>query len=148
MVFKIALCQPFRIFNQHDFSYFYLHVNLLLHCVSTFHLVVCKMSKTDFQDGGCGGCLGFPINMILAHLVQKSCCYRASFGSNHLRVWEEMLKIDFQDGGCGGHLGFSIGSVLAILCLLGVPMLLIKFQLNWIMVFRGDVQKILNIFPI
>ena len=59
-----------------------------------------------------------------------------------------MLKIDFQDGGCGGHLGFSIGSVLAILCLLGVPMLLIKFQLNWIMVFRGDVQKILNIFPI
>ena len=35
----------------------------------------------------------------------------------------------------------SIGSVLASLCLLGAPMLLIKFQLNWIIVFRGDVQN-------
>ena len=51
-----------------------------------------------------------------------------------------MWKIDFQDGGCDGHLGFSTGSVLAILCLLGAPMLVIKFQLNWITVFRGDVQ--------
>ena len=25
------------------------------------------MSKTDFQDGGCGGYLVFPIDMILAH---------------------------------------------------------------------------------
>ena len=25
------------------------------------------MSKTDFQDGGCGGHLGFPINTILTH---------------------------------------------------------------------------------
>ena len=25
------------------------------------------MSKLDFQDGGCGGRLGFPINIILAH---------------------------------------------------------------------------------
>ena len=52
-----------------------------------------------------------------------------------------MSKIDFQDDGCGSHLGFSIGSVLAILCLLGAPMLLIKFQLNWIIVFRGDDQN-------
>ena len=52
-----------------------------------------------------------------------------------------MSKIDFQDGGCGGHLGFSISSVLAILRLLGAPMLLIKFQLNWIIVFRGNVQN-------
>ena len=56
-----------------------------------------------------------------------------------------MLKIDLQDGGYGGRLGFLIGfligSVLVILCLLGTPMLLIKFQLNWIIVFRGDVQN-------
>ena len=30
--------------------------------------------------------------------------------------------------------------VLAILCLLGAPMLLIKFQFNWIIVFK-DVQS-------
>ena len=52
-----------------------------------------------------------------------------------------MSKIDFQDGGCGGHLEFLIGSVLAILCRLGALMLLIKFQFNWIIVFRGDVQN-------
>ena len=52
-----------------------------------------------------------------------------------------MLKIDFQDGGCGNYLGFSMGSVLAILCLLGAQMLLIKFQLSWIIVLRGDVQN-------
>ena len=34
-----------------------------------------------------------------------------------------------------------IASVLAILCLLGTPILLIKFQFNWIIVFRGDVQN-------
>ena len=42
--------------------------------------------------------------------AQRSCCYRASFGSKRPKVWEETSKIDFQDGGCGGHLGFSIGS--------------------------------------
>ena len=30
-------------------------------------LVVCEMSKTDFQDGGCGGHLGNWINMIIAY---------------------------------------------------------------------------------
>ena len=43
-----------------------------------------------------------------------------------------MSKIDFQDGGCGGYLGFSIRSVLAILCLLDALMLIIKFQISWI----------------
>ena len=75
--------------------------------------MVCKISKTDFQDGGYGGHLGFPINMILAHFIQKlSCCYRASFDSNRPKVWKEMLKIDFQDGCCGGHLGFWINTFL------------------------------------
>ena len=66
-------------------------------------------------------------------LIQKlSCCYRANFSSNRPKVWEEMSKIDFQDGRCGGCLGFSINSVLAILCLLGIPMLLIvSIQLDY-----------------
>ena len=50
-----------------------------------------------------------------------------------------MSKIDFQDGGCGGHLGFSIGSVLTILSI-SASMLFSKFQLSWIIYFRGDVQ--------
>ena len=49
----------------------------------------------------------------------SQCYYRARFGSNQPKVWEEMSKINFQDVSCGGHLGFSIKSVLAILCLLG-----------------------------
>ena len=52
-----------------------------------------------------------------------------------------MSKIDFQDGGCGGQLGFSISLVLAILCLLGAPILLVKFQLIWINIFRGDIHN-------
>ena len=51
-----------------------------------------------------------------------------------------MWKIDLQDGGYGNHLEISIGSRFAILCLLDAPMLLIKFQLIWIIVFRGYVQ--------
>ena len=61
-----------------------------------------------------------------------------------------VVENGFQDGGCGDHLGFSIGPVLAIMCLQGAPMLLIKFQFNWIIVFRGEAQ-IMNsqhFFPI
>ena len=69
------------------------------------------MSKTHYQDGNCGSHLGFPIDMILAHFARKlSCCYRASFGSNQPKVWEEMSKVDFHDGRCGSHLEFLIGS--------------------------------------
>ena len=48
--------------------------------------------------------------------------------------------MDFQDGGHGGHLGFSVDPVLAVMSLLGAPMLLIKFQFNWIIVFAGEAQ--------
>ena len=30
------------------------------------------MTKTDFQDGGCGGHLGFPIDTIVAHFPKIS----------------------------------------------------------------------------
>ena len=39
-------------------------------------------------------------------------------------------------------LDFRSAQFLAILCLLGAPMLLIKFQLNWVIGFRKDVQNI------
>ena len=48
----------------------YIYTSVCCYIVSfnLIHLVVCnKMSKTDFQDGHCGGPLGFPIDTILAH---------------------------------------------------------------------------------
>ena len=82
------------------------------------------MSRTDFQDGGCGGHRGFPIDMILAH--SHSAVVLSLQSKFQFKVWEEMLKSVFQHDGCGGHLGFLIDSVLAILCLLVAPVLLIK----------------------
>ena len=76
--------------------------------------VVCeKMDKTDFQDGGSGGHLGFLITMFLAHSDPE--CFlllQSKYGSNWQKVWEEMLKIDFSRWCFGGHLGFLINSVL------------------------------------
>ena len=63
------------------------------------------MSKTYLQYSGCGGHLGFPIDMILAYFDSEVVfCYRASFGSNRPKGLEEMSKIDYQDGGCGDRL--------------------------------------------
>ena len=64
------------------------------------------------------------------------------------KVWEEMSKLDFQDGGFGGHLIFSIGLVLGILYLLGILMLIIKFQLSWIYIEEPSKISILNMFSI
>ena len=101
------------------------------------------MSKTDFQNGGCRGHLGFPLDTILAHFDPEVVMLpQSKFWLKSTKGLGEMSKVDFQDGGFGGHLGFLIGlSILAIFCLLGTPMLLIKFQLNWIIVFTGDVQN-------
>ena len=47
---------------------FHLYVNLLLHCKFQFNSP-CGLREVQnrFQDGGCGGRLGFPIDTILAH---------------------------------------------------------------------------------
>ena len=74
----------------------------------------------------------------------SSCCYRASFCSNRPKVCEEMSKIDFQDGGCGSHLEFLNNS--AILCLLGAPMLLIKFQFFFFFFFDLGFTALSRIF--
>ena len=79
-----------------------------------------KKRKIDFQDGGHGGHLGFPIRTILAIFdLQFTLMLPTKFRVNWLLgLGEEVKKIDFQDGRHGGHFGFTIGTVLAILDLL------------------------------
>ena len=120
---------------------FHLHVNLLLHCKFQLNSPCdlrdvqnrfsrCRLWQpswiSDLHDFSSFQSRSYPVvtEQVLAQINHR-------FGK----------KIDFQDGGCGGHLGFLIGSVLAIFRLLGALMLLIKFQFNWIIVFRGDVQN-------
>ena len=84
-----------------------------------------------FQNDGCGGHLGFLINTILAH-----------FDPEGIMLLQSKFQLKSTKGlGRDVENWFSIGSGLAILCLLGAPMLLIKFQLNWIIVFIGDAQN-------
>ena len=91
-----------------------------------------KKRKIDFQDGGHGGHLGFPIGTILAIFdLQVTPMLPSKFRVNWPFGSGEEAKIDFQDGGHGGHLGFSIGMILAIFDLQVTPMLPSKFGVNW-----------------
>ena len=91
-----------------------------------------KKRKIDFQDGGHGGHLGFPIGTILAIFdLQVTLMVPSKFGVNWLSVQEKKRKIDFQDGSHGGHLGFPIGTILAIFDLQVTLMLPTKYQVNW-----------------
>ena len=84
---------------------------------STGLSVLEKWFKTDFQDGGHGGHLGFWIwtILVLFDLQYKWPQYfLASLESVRLSVQEKKFKIDFQDGRHGGHLGFRIWMILAI----------------------------------
>ena len=136
--------------NRHDFSYsFCLPINLLLHCKFQLKLpcglledVQNRFSRWPrWQPSWISNRYDFSSFQPEVILLLQS-----KFRLKSTKIWKEMSKSDFQDGGCGGHLGFLIGSVLAILCLQGAPILLIKFQLNWItvciIVFSGDVQNI------
>ena len=72
MVFKTAAIAAILDFQSARFLlFFHLHVNLLnIVSFNLIHLVVCEMWETEFQDGGYGGHLGFPIDIdtILAQL--------------------------------------------------------------------------------
>ena len=83
-----------------------------------------KKRKIDFQDGGYGDHLGFPIGTILA-------IFDPSLESIGLCVQEKKRKIDFQDGGHGRHLGYPIGTILAIFNLQVTPMLPTKYRVIW-----------------
>ena len=89
-----------------------------------------KKRKIDFQDGGHGGHLGFPIGTILAIFdLQVTPMLPSKFEVNWPFGSGEEAKI--QDGGHGGHLGFPIGMILAIFDLQVTPMLPSKFEVNW-----------------
>ena len=95
-----------------------------------------KKRKIDFQDGGHGGHLGFPIGTILAIFdLQVTLMVPSKFGVNWpFDSGKKKRKIDFQDG---GHLGFPIGTILAIFDLQVTPMLPTKYQVNWPMGVGG-----------
>ena len=91
-----------------------------------------KKRKIDFQDGGHGGHLGFPIGTILAiYDLQVILMLPSKFGVNWPFGSGEEEKIDFQDGRHGGHLGFPIGKILATFDLQVTLMLPSKFGVNW-----------------
>ena len=74
-----------------------------------------KKRKIDFQDGGHGGHLGFPIGTILAISdLQVTRCFLPSLESIGLLIEEKKRKTDFQDGGHGRYRGFPIGTILAV----------------------------------
>ena len=87
-------------------------------------------AKIDFQDGGHGSHIGFPIRTILAiFYLQATRCFLPSFMSIGLLVQKKKLKVDCKHG---VHLGFLIGTILAIFDVQVTPMLPIKFQVNWL----------------
>ena len=68
-----------------------------------------KKIKINFQNGGCGGHLVFPIGMSLTIFIFKSSRYfTSSFESIDYSVQEKTFVIGFQDG----HLGIPIGTIL------------------------------------
>ena len=89
-----------------------------------------KKRKIDFQDGGHGGHLGFPIGTILAIFDLQVTLMLPSkiLDSTGLSVQEKKRKIDFHDG---GHLGFPIGTILAIFDLQVTLIVPSKFGVNW-----------------
>ena len=91
-----------------------------------------KKRKIDFQDGGHGSHLGFPIGTILDILIYKLPQYViASFESVGFSVQGKKRIINFQDGSHGGHLRLPIGTILASFYLQLNPMLPTKFHVNW-----------------
>ena len=74
-------------------------------------------------------------------------CLPSNFSSIWLTVWEEMLFEEFQDGHCGDHLGHQNRMILAILNLYVTLMLSIKFWLNPIYSFGGDVVWRISRWP-
>ena len=105
------------IFDQKDFSYFDLQVPryFLLSFESIGLSVHKKKFKIDFQDGGYGGHLGFPIRMILAIFLSAShpdISYQVS--SLLAFRFRSRTKQIFKMATMDGHLGFPIGRILAI----------------------------------
>ena len=74
-----------------------------------------KKRKIDFQDGGHGGHLGFPIGTILSIFnLQVTLVLPSKFGVNWPFSSGEEAKNKFSRWRHGSQLGFPIGTILAI----------------------------------
>ena len=102
-----------------------------------------KKQKIDFQDGGHGSYLGFPIGMIFAIINLQVNPMLSKFGVNWPFVQEKKQTIEFQESGHGRHLGFPIGMILAIFYLQVTPMHPTKYQVNWLL---GSGEEVKNRF--
>ena len=127
--------QPSWISNRHHFLLFSIYKSpwCFLASLEAIGLSVQeKKRKIDFQDGGHGGHLGFPIGTILAIFdLQVTPMLPSKFGVNWPFGSGEEAKNRFSRCGHGGHLGFPIGTNLAIFDLQVTPMLPSKFGVNW-----------------
>ena len=93
----------------------------------------------DFQDGPCGGHLGYWNRMILAILnFYVALMPLIEFWLNPTHSLRDVVW-EFQDGGCGGQLGYQNGTILAILNFHISQMPPTKFQLNRIYCLAADV---------
>ena len=89
-----------------------------------------KKRRIDFQDGGHGGHLGFPIGTILAIFdLQVTLMVPSKFGVNWPFGSGEEAKNRFSRW--PPWRGFPIGMILAIFDLQVTPMLPTKYQVNW-----------------
>ena len=112
--------------------------------------VVCKKkSKKGFQDGGFGCYLEFLINMILAHFDPKIVLMlQASFSLNPSNVWRDVKNGFLRWRLWWPSWNFDLLSFSYFVSTRPL-MLLIKFQLNWLIIFSGDVQNMNSqYFPI
>ena len=99
-----------------------------------------KKQKIDFQAGGHGAHLGFPIGTFSLFLIYVTPMLPTKFQINWSFGSREEAKIDFQDG---GHLVFPIGTILAIFDNQVDPMFPTKFQIHW---YFGSGEDDLNNF--
>ena len=156
---KLGLQNDFellRILNYWSLNYrgstvFFLYTSTWGYFISfnLIRLVVCeKMSKTNFQYGGCGGHLGFPIDKLLAHfdpeivlLLQRKFRLKSTkvLGRNvenwwsRWRLWQPSWIFD-------RHISF--GHCMST----RRPDAPHQLSFNWIIVFRGDVQHEFSTF--
>ena len=126
---------PFWISNLYDFSRLLLYL-LVRIAFDLIYRVVCEeMSKIDFQDGRCGGHLGFPIGTILVIFDQEvilllQCKFQLKSPKG--------LGGEVKKGSYCGHFGFPISIILANFYLYVSLLLYRKFQLNLLKMSKTD----------
>ena len=100
-----------------------------------------KKFNIDFQGGGYGGHLGFPIRIILAiFALHVPLILSMKFPVNWPFLREKKFKIEH--GGYGDHLEFLIFIFFSLFFYLQVTLLLpIKFRVNWVFPFMRRSSK-------